>query len=412
MRSCFLGPAELFRYGEAISSIVVPCMPGRAHVTGVKERGMEKGRRGVQFYRAPGCFVRRVLRHARTLGNAMLDNCAMQMDCGSDPEAVDPRSGNPGCAAANLTPESSGTVTILLCTLNGERFLAEQLASLERQTYSRWKLVVSDDGSTDHTRSLLQAFKRTHPPGKVEIIDGPQRGAPANFLFLACRKTPITGYYAFCDQDDVWEADKLARAIAILQHAPSGAPALYGSRTSLIDATGRRIGLSPLFPRTPTFRSALVQSIAGGNTMVFNRKARDLIASCGPDVDIPSHDWWLYQITSACGGMVHYDARPTVRYRQHLHNCIGANTGWAACLRRLRMLGQGRFRYWAGLNVEALTRLRPRMSAENQRIFDLFCKARHRPLLQRARMFIEAGVYRQTLLGNLGLAAAVVLKKI
>jgi hypothetical protein len=57
-------------------------------------------------------------------------------------------------------------------------------------------------------------------------------------------------------------------------------------------------------------------------------------------------------------------------------------------------------------------RLRPRMNTESRQIFDLFCKARHRPLLQRARMFAQAGVYRQTLLGNLGLAAAVVLKKI
>jgi hypothetical protein len=52
------------------------------------------------------------------------------------------------------------------------------------------------------------------------------------------------------------------------------------------------------------------------------------------------------------------------------------------------------------------------MNAENRQIFDLFCRARHRPLLQRAAMFAEAGVYRQTLLGNLGLAAAVVLNKI
>jgi hypothetical protein len=76
------------------------------------------------------------------------------------------------------------------------------------------------------------------------------------------------------------------------------------------------------------------------------------------------------------------------------------------------LLGQGRFRHWSDLNVIALTRLRPRMSAENRQVFDLFCKARHRPLLQRAKMFAQAGVYRQTLLGNLGLAVAVVLKKI
>ena len=322
---------------------------------------------------------------------------------GADPDAQ---------AEAVLPFASRRTTTILLCTLNGERFLAEQLASLDRQTFTRWRLVVSDDGSSDRTRSILQSFKEAHEPGRVEIIDGPRRGAQANFLFLACRQGVASDYYAFCDQDDIWEAEKLARATTILAQASAGVPALYGSRTCLIDQDGRQIGFSPLFPKGPTFRSALVQSIAGGNTMVFNHKARELLAFCGADVDIPSHDWWLYQVTSACGGTVFYDAWPSVRYRQHTRNVIGSNMGFAARLRRLQMLGQGRFRYWADLNVEALARVRPRMNAENRQIFDLFRKARHRPLLQRARMFAQAGVYRQTLLGNLGLAAAVVLKKI
>jgi hypothetical protein len=167
---------------------------------------------------------------------------------------------------------------------------------------------------------------------------------------------------------------RLARAIDVLEQAVPGVPALYGSRTRLIDENGKTTGFSPLFPKPATFRSALVQNIAGGN--------------------------------------VYYDAYPSLRYRQHGQNVIGSNMGFAARMRRLRMLRQGRFRHWADLSVVALARLRPRMSAENQKIFDLFCKARHRPLLQRAAMFAQTGVYRQTLLGNLGLAAAVVLRKI
>src|SRR5262245_10235324 len=269
---------------------------------------------------------------------------------------------------------SAPAVTILLCTLNGERFLAEQLASLERQTFKNWKLVASDDGSSDGTKSILLAFQRSSAPGKAEIIDGPRRGAPANFLFQACAKNLASEYYAFCDQDDVWEADKLERAIDVLGQTAPGVPALYGSRSRLIDEDGNETGFSPLFRKIPEFRSALVQSIAGGNTMVFNQKARELLAFCGADVDVPSHDWWLYQVTSACGGAVHYDPYPSVRYRQHAHNVIGSNVGWAARMRRLRMLRQGRFRHWEDLNETALARLRPHMSRENRRIFGLFCK--------------------------------------
>src|SRR6266853_2992806 len=162
----------------------------------------------------------------------------------------------PHAGTAARFPSASGrTVTILLCTFNGELFLAQQLASLERQTFKNWKLVASDDGSSDQTKSILNAFRKSFAPGKVKIIDGPRRGAPANFLSLACGKNLASDYYAFCDQDDVWEADKLARAIDVLERAGPGVPALYGSRTSLIDENGKTTGFSPLFPKPPTFRS-------------------------------------------------------------------------------------------------------------------------------------------------------------
>jgi glycosyltransferase involved in cell wall biosynthesis len=314
-------------------------------------------------------------------------------------------------AASGAQPaDDRPVVTILLCTLNGERFLAEQLASLERQTLKNWKLIASDDGSWDRTKSILLAFQESFEPGKVEIVDGPRRGASANFLFLACADNLVSEYYAFCDQDDVWDADKLARAIDALERTDSGIPALYGSRTRLIDEAGSEIGFSPLFHRKPEFRSALVQSIAGGNTMVFNQKAREFLVFGGADVDVPSHDWWLYQVTSACGGEVHYDAYPSVRYRQHGHKVIGSNMGWTACMHRLHMVRQGRFRHWEDLNVAALARLRLRMSAENRQIFDLFRKVRHEPLLRRATIFAQSSAYRQTLFGKLGFATEVVLK--
>ena len=312
----------------------------------------------------------------------------------------------------NRLRAAGSRVTILLCTLNGERFLAEQLASLKRQIFKNWRLIASDDGSSDGTKSILLAFQRSLAPGKVEIIDGPRRGAPANFLFQACAESLTSDYYAFCDQDDVWEADKLSRAISALEQVAPGIPALYGSRTRLIDKDGNEIGFSPLFRKKPEFRSALVQSIAGGNTMVFNQKARELLGFCGADLDVPSHDWWLYQVVSACGGQVRYDTYPSVRYRQHAHNLIGSNKGWSARLCRLGMLQRGRFRHWQDLNVAALASLQPLMCAENRRIFSLFRQARKQPLMDRAAMFAQTGVYRQTLLGNMGLIAAVALNKI
>src|SRR5260370_17289192 len=88
--------------------------------------------------------------------------------------AIKPRFG----AAARLPSAGDPTVTILLCTFNGERFLAQQLASLERQTFKNWKLIASDDGSSDQTKSILQPFAKSFPPATFNILLAPRRSTP------------------------------------------------------------------------------------------------------------------------------------------------------------------------------------------------------------------------------------------
>jgi glycosyltransferase involved in cell wall biosynthesis len=298
-------------------------------------------------------------------------------------------------------------VAILLATLNGARFLPEQLRSYETQTHGDWRLIVSDDGSTDTTLTILSDFRAKHGPLKVEIRNGPRRGFVTNFLSLACDQSIVADYYAFSDQDDVWDPDKFARALRWQEQTPPGVPALWCGRTWSIAEDGRNAGASPLFKLKPGFRNALVQSIAGGNTMVFNAAAREQLAFCGDGVQVPSHDWWLYLVTTAAGGMVRYDPTPAVHYREHGDNIVGANLGWGKRGRRLRMLMHGQFRHWTDLNVAALEGFQPRMTPQNRRLFDLFCRSRRQNLLGRQIGFIRAGVYRQTLWGNLGLALAV-----
>ena len=103
-------------------------------------------------------------------------------------------------------------------------------------------------------------------------------------------------------------------------------PLLFCSRTLTITESGTPVGMSPLFRRTPSFRNALVQSLAGGNTMVLNRAARDIVALASRRARFVSHDWWAYLLVTGAGGVVHYSAKPLVRYRQHAQNLVGANT--------------------------------------------------------------------------------------
>jgi glycosyltransferase involved in cell wall biosynthesis len=304
------------------------------------------------------------------------------------------------------------SVAILLCTFNGARFLPAQLSSFADQKFANWRLFVSDDGSRDETLAILSRYERKLGSAPPAIRSGPRQGLVTNFLGLACDPSISGDYYAYSDQDDIWEPDKLSRAVEWLQKLPPHVPAMYCSRTRLIDEQGRERGLSPLFRRKPNFRNAIVQNIAGGNTMVFNEAARGLLIACGNAVHVPLHDWWTYLLTTSAGGEVKYDPVPSIRYRVHPENVIGSNAGWFNRVRRLQMLVDGRFERWTDLNVAALEPFRPRMTPENRALFDVFRRARKRGFIGRQIGFLNAGVYRQTLLGNLGLILAIWTRKI
>ncbi len=306
----------------------------------------------------------------------------------------------------------AGSIAILLCTYNGAQFLPLQLGSYEAQDFADWRLFVSDDGSTDGTLALLRAFQDKHGAERVSIRRGPCQGFVANFLSLICDPAIKNDYYALSDQDDVWEPDKLSRARQCLSNAPADEPVIYCSRTRLINEQGGAIRLSTYYRKTPHFRNALVQSLASGNTMVFNEKMRWLLMQAGADVKVPSHDWWLYLANAAVGGKIFYDSHPTVAYRMHGRNVIGSNDSAMAKVLRARLLWQGRFKSWADMNVAALERIENLMTDESRKTFELFRRSRKSRLVPRVGGLIRSGVYRQSLLGDLGLLAAAIVGKI
>ena len=309
--------------------------------------------------------------------------------------------------SANYKPPN---VAVLLCTYNGSSYLEEQLDSIEAQDYRNIDVWVSDDGSKDNTNPILEQY-RSSKKDHFSIYVGPQQGFVANYLSLLRHSNIRADYFAYADQDDIWQPDKLSRAITKLESVPDDVPALYCSRTRLIDENGQEIGFSPLFEKPPGFANALVQNIGGGNTMVMNKTARELLCAAG-DKCVVSHDWWAYLIISGAGGSVFYDPNPTVCYRQHDNNQVGSNVGWQDRLLRLQMLLKGRFRNWNTVNTAALQQVRHLLTPENQYILDKFCTARNRWLVSRISGIICSGIYRQTIWGNLGLIAAIILKKI
>lgn len=303
-------------------------------------------------------------------------------------------------------------VAILLGTLDGAAFLPQQLDSIQEQSHRDWSIEASDDGSKDSTLDVLASYRRRWGDARLQVRRGPAHGFCANFLSLVCAVDIQADYFAYCDQDDLWEPDKLERAVRWLSNQPKDTPALYCGRTRLVDVHGETIGFSPLFTRPVGIRNALVQSVAGGNTMMINGAARTLLVEAGPDIDVQTHDWWTYLVVAACGGVIHYDSHCSVAYRQHAANLVGSNIFMRGRVRRAARLLAGHFREMNERNMTALSRLRHKMDKDCKETVDCFALARRSGTLGRIKGVLSAGVYCQTPLANLGLAVATILNRL
>ena len=185
---------------------------------------------------------------------------------------------------------TQNSIAILMATYNGQQFLAEQLHSIAQQTHTNWRVVLSDDGSTDQTLQLAEQFQQQRGAERLELRMGPKQGFCLNFLSMACDSSIRADFYAFSDQDDVWISDKLERALAYFDSSiDKDIPRVYCGRTQSVDEQLKFMGYSPLFCLPRSFRNALIQSIAGGNLMVFNQAAKELIEQAGLQ-SVVSHD--------------------------------------------------------------------------------------------------------------------------
>lgn len=302
-------------------------------------------------------------------------------------------------------------VVVLMGSYNGSLFADEQIASIHNQTITDVDIIISDDISSDNTLDILEAWRKKWTKGKFDIATGPCRGFSENFRSLIVGYSGSHDYVAFSDQDDIWDADKLEIAISWLK-TQGDQPALYCGRTRYVDETGRFLRLSPHFKRPPQINNALVQCVAGGNTMVMNRKAMELVIIASRQGPFVSHDWWSYMIVSGCGGRVYYDSEPHVSYRQHRANIVGANDSLGQRWTRIRELSNGRLRRWIEMNLTGLSSMYGYLTVEAQQATDILRRLHSKNLLDRLSGLFNLTLFRQTRLDNLGLLVTIVLGKL
>jgi len=289
------------------------------------------------------------------------------------------------------------TVAILMATYNGEKYLSQQIESILNQKQVNVHFHISDDGSTDNTLNIIQDYKNKYPEKFKSIFHVKLNHPAKNFLSILPKITQKYDFYAFSDQDDVWYQDKLITAINKINKGHD----LYCGRTEIVDKNLTSISHSPLFRFAPCFKNAIVQSIAGSNTMVFNHKIFELLKPSF-NLTVPMHDWWTYILTTFSGHKIFYDPFPKIMYRQHENNFNGSNLGLFNQLRRIIMGLLGTLKYWNNLNEKNLMKYLDFATHENLKVFYKF------QYLRKKSTFINfnpsyinrVGIYRQTTLGN------------
>ncbi len=275
---------------------------------------------------------------------------------------------------------------VLLSTFNGQQYLAEQLDSVLAQRDCTVHLLARDDGSSDSTLGILRRYASEN--ARLEVYAGQNVGVIRSFHELLQRAEAGFDAYFFCDQDDIWDPDKVASALAALQSRAATEPALYCARVRYVSSEGRQVGASPI-PPVVGLGNALVENIAYGCTVALNPAAREKIAGQLPERAI-MHDWWCYLVLAACGRVI-YDPTPRIGYRLHGRNLVGATPSrWFEPVVRLR-------RRWARAPG---TLLRSEQAAELLRIFGSTLDPERRDLVENFVSGKYSLVRRVALLGQ------------
>jgi len=226
-------------------------------------------------------------------------------------------------------------IHILLGAYNGEKYIREQIRSIQNQDYSRWRLFIRDDVSSDATPAIVHEMAQEDQ--RIRIIHDQlgNKGAAGNFaILLECARQDGAAYICLADQDDVWKTWKLGRQMDLMLQAESGRqqlPILVHSDLAVVDDRLRPIHASFMaFQRihheeSCPLRVLLAQNYVTGCTVMINRALLDLALPVPASVLM--HDWWL-ALCAGVGGKLVFLPDQAVLYRQHGMNEIGAKGFW------------------------------------------------------------------------------------
>ena len=231
-------------------------------------------------------------------------------------------------------------IAILLSTYNGSKYLIEQLDSILDQSYLNYVIVARDDGSCDDSLKILDEYSKKFID-KFHLLDQDNlnRGASGSFSYLieyVLENLELLGltsaYMMFCDQDDIWCADKIVTQVAAMlkvekhQTDTKPMPVLIHSNLRVVSEEKSLIAESfvhyqGLEIERNRFTNLVISNVVTGCTAFINEALARKAVPVSKEAIM--HDWWLALVAAAFGKII-FLAKPLVRYRQHDSNTIGA----------------------------------------------------------------------------------------
>ena len=319
-------------------------------------------------------------------------------------------------------------IVILMAAWNGERYLAEQLDSILAQDWPDWKLVIQDDNSQDSTPRILSAYAERYPDRIAVRRNSRNLGATGNFLALLegavseSRTAKKAGehasrtYYMFADQDDIWRPDKVRRTLRRMKRLEARygetMPALVFTDAEVVDGEGAHradsfCALQHLKAENRSLAHLLMENVCQGCTMLLNEALAGRVRLPETDAErkaIRYHDWWT-ALTAAAFGHISFLSEPTMQYRLHGNNVVGASSfgayvrrrtaDWREQQRALRATWQQAEAFRACYGRE--------LSGRKKELVDAFCRMPQAGPAVRCGLLLKYRFYKSGLVRNIGL---------
>ncbi len=242
------------------------------------------------------------------------------------------------------------SVRIMMATYNGEKYLPQQLDSIITQTYENWSIIVQDDGSTDSTWSILEEYAKQDSRITIKKSPEEKHGAYYNFHSIANQEKQsgiLYDYYMFCDQDDIWDENKIERMLKRIEKENNGKPIFCYADMRVIDEHSIEKIPSICTAQGLQFinkKSLFFSHIIYGCNTLMNRAAFfsvPIIDTTQEWVGIMSHDNLYAKFSGVLGSVIFYPGK-TMGYRRHGGNVTSKHTygfGAARVLKRISDIG-------------------------------------------------------------------------